>query len=232
MIRRSFWFVLLVLASSLAGAEDESPYTAEELASAKLASFHAGVFDSLSEYDEDPDAAAILVNCQVAYGFGNENRSRCFLADVTHRKRFISEVQRLADRAKIDWAEVAGNLERTTIYFRVLLTRKDDDSQISYFENWGHDAESYGYDYRAPQRLSFYPRTPVKNGCRGQNLIYVVPVGVDGKAKGDAKFEKVKGEITFECKEFIRQRLTEYIFVPGRHNGEAVEAQYVGLIRN
>ena len=232
MKERSGWFVLLALTSSLAGAEGESPYAAGELASAKLASFHASIFDSLSDYDEDPDAAAILVNCRVAYGISNDNRSRCYLAEPSHRKRFISEVERIANRAKIDWAEVAGNVERTTIHFRVLLTRDGDHSQINYFENWGHDADKYGYDYQAPQRLLLYPRGPVKYGCRGQNLIYVVNVGVDGKAAGDVNFEKVKGEITFECKEYIRQRVTEFVFIPGRHNGKIIEAHYVGLIQS
>ena len=232
MKNRLPWFLLLVLTASLAGAEDESTYTAEELVSAKLASFHQSIFDSLSEYNENPDAAAILVNCQLEYGSSNNNRTRCFLADPSHRKRFISEVQRLADRAKIDWAEVAGNLERTTIYFRVLLTREGDRAQISYFENWGHDAEKYGYDYQAPQRLLLYPRGPVNNGCRGQNLIYVVNVGVDGKATGEIGFEKVKGEISFECKEFIRERVAEYIFIPGRHNGNVAEIKYLELIQN
>lgn len=224
--------LIVAFAVSNAFAEDSQRFSSEVLAAAELASFDAGIFDGLSSYKSDPDAAAILVNCRVAYGISNNNRSRCYLAEPSHRKRFISEVERIADKAKIDWAEVAGNVERTTIYFRVLLTRDGDHSQINYFENWGHDADKYGYEYQAPQRLLLYPRGPVKNGCRGQNLIYVVNVGIDGKATGDVNFDKVKGEITFECKEYIRQRVTEFIFIPGRHNGKIIEAHYVGLIQS
>jgi hypothetical protein len=230
MRNRTLWFASLLLTCALASADEEAPYTAEQLASAKPASFHAGVFDSLNKYSQDKDATAILVNCWVAYGFSNDNVSRCFLANPQHRKRILADVERLANRAKIDWADIDGSPERTMIYFRVLLTRDGDQTQVHYFENWGYDNEKYGYDYRSPQRLSMYPRAQQRSRCSGQNLMYIVNVGVDGKAKGEVRFETVKGKISSECQEYMQERVGDYIFIPGQFNGEVVESQFVGLI--
>lgn len=221
----------LALAVNVAIADEEFSFSSEVLAEAELASFDAGIFDDLNDYEENPEAAAILVNCRVWSRVTiNNNFARCFLADPNHRKRFISEVERAADRAKINSAVVDGRLDRTEIYFRVLLTRDGEGSQIHYFENWGHDAERYGYDYRAPQRITPLQRTGEKPSCGGSRLISIVTVGVDGRAKDDVKFETVKGKPTEQCHAYIRNQLLASDFIPGRHNGEMVEALHVQMI--
>jgi hypothetical protein len=221
----------LALAVNVAIADEEFSFSSEVIAEAELASFDDGIFDSLSDYDGDPDAAAILVNCRVwSRATTLPSLARCFLADPSHRDRFISDVERIADRAKLNSAVVDGNLERTEIYFRVLLTRDAGGSQIHYFENWGHDAERYGYDYRAPQRLTPLERTGERASCGGSRIISLVTVGVDGRARDDIKFETVKGKPSDECYVYIRNLLLTSDFIPARHNGKAVEALHMQML--
>lgn len=222
---------LVIFASSATAADDEPRFTTEELKTAQLASFDDGLFEGISKYSGDPDAAAILANCRVLSRVSVDNNfARCYLADTNHRKRFITDVERVADRAKLNSAVVADKAEWSEIYFRVLLTRDAEGSAVHFYENWGHDAEKYGYAYRSPQRLTLRERTGDRLSCGGSAFITKVTIGTDGRPHDDVEFETVKGKPSEECFDYFRKQLLRGYFIPGRLNDEAIEARFIQMV--
>jgi len=218
---------LVALTAPVMAQDEEQRFSTEELQAAQLARFKESAFDSLSKYGGDKDAAAILVNCTASFQSINRNNVRCYLADANHSKRFITEVQRIGDKANFRQATVADSPERTTLYFRVLLTRDEGGANIHYFENWGHDAERYGYSYQAPQKLRSWKLTGEQPSCGSASFIALVTIGVDGNAHDDVEFETVKVAPSESCRAYVRNELLNSPYIPGRHNNEVIEARLV-----
>ena len=218
---------LVALTAQAVAQDEEQRFSTAELQAAQLARFKEDTFDSLSKYGGDQDAAAILVNCTASFHSINRNNVRCYLADANHSKRFITEVQRIGDKANFSQATVADNPERSTLYFRVLLTRDSSGANIHYFENWGHDAERYGYSYQAPQKLRSRKLTGEKPSCGSASFIATVTIGVDGVAHDDVEFETVRVAPSESCRAYARNELLNSPYIPGRLNNEVIEARLV-----
>lgn len=209
-------------------------YSTQDLIDAEPVRISAGIFDYLVDYSGDKDARAILVNCVafVSRLRARYTRAICSLADEGHRDRFRRDVERRTETARLTPAIVAGEPHSTYFNFRVLLTRDDDRTSIEYFQNWGYDADKYGYAYQAPQRLYLPKQKHVASAhfgtpCVGSLVKSVISIDVDGNPHDDVEFQVAKGEPPAECFEYIQEQLVRSQYLPARVDNERVAARYI-----
>ncbi len=243
-MERGHLFVGIIFASvvwSTAGADgseaeyskERSGFSTEQLVAGSLANFPSDAFDSLNDYRGDSEARAILANCYIAVTIyligGVGDRVWCSLANADHSRSFLRHLYRIFDRTSIRLAVVDEKYRGTWLYFRVLLTRDGEKSRVEYFANWGHDAESYGYDYQAPQRLRSWPPPMKKIPCGSSRIISLVTIGADSAVREDVELEVVSGGPSTECLNAIEEYLLESQFIPGRKGNRLIEARHVEL---
>ena len=196
----------------------------EDLAAAEPADFPPGVFERLAGYDRDPDAAGILANCRAFVDGRSVRQVSCFLANPEHRDNFARDIEKIAARSRIEPATVAGQEQAAWLYFRVFLSRSGGEQTVHYFPNWGHEADIYGHEYRAPQQVT----GDHDMVCRGARIISLVRVGTDGQPEGDVEFDIVAGEPKTDCLEALRRMLLLAQYVPARFHGRPVAARHMG----
>ncbi|MDX1480684.1 MAG: hypothetical protein R3315_03355 [Woeseiaceae bacterium] len=218
-------------------------FSAAELRNATHAGFDPRAFDGVADYRGDRDFPALLVNC-VAHapaGGTGPRRTRtpyaesiqCFRADPAQDSRFATEVERAATRGDIREAEVAGDIVSTEIYFRVMLDREGGRPQVRYMPNWGYDADSYGLDYAAPQRILGQERRANDQAftfnCGAARFMTIVTVGADGRPMGAVEFDPIEGDLTLDCEAAISALLGDATFLPAQSNGMPVAARHVEI---
>ena len=235
-----FWSTAGADGSEEEDSKERSSFSAEQLVAGSLANLPSDAFDSLKDYSGDPEARAILANCAAVMtpngtigGIARDGGGlRCFLADADHSRFFLRDLTRISYRSSFQLAVVDEKPRDAKLYFRVLLTRESEDSQVEYFANWGHDAEKYGYAYQAPQRLLGWPKRQKKIPCGSSRIISLVTIGADSSVRNDVELEVVSGNPSTECLNAIDEYLLGSLFVPGRKGEKLIEARHTELWGN
>ena len=142
--------------------------------------------------------------------------------------KFRKSIDAFMEIVEFTPAVVDGTAVPVEFYFRVFFGRLGDQFAAGVFPNWGDDAETYGLDYEAPQRIN--AREHIRN-CDPTAGIARVRVTPDGKATGDVKLMMSYGEIKSYslCENHYVDGVSNGVYIPALHEGKPVEATYVEL---
>jgi hypothetical protein len=180
----------------------------------------------LIEYPDVEGDSQFSVNCNVEVsntGFAVSNL--CIESDSID-ERFYDSIRSAMKTAKVTPAVVDGKPRRAILNYRVIFLKRNDETLVGVYPNWGNDIEKYGIDYEAPQKYGrafkhvwCYPYGSYKN-------VATMTIGADGVLKGEIEFLFDTGRNARPCESEIRRKHEEAKYIPGHHAGKPVEATY------
>lgn len=217
----------------------------------ELARYENGVFDDLPEKLTKRIEVGAVTRC-IRYGRNGHytalpiqvligptkkrSGSRCWPTTTDEGSRLSSVIVRRANAATPIGATLFGKEVNTALYFTVRLSEINGKRVVQYFPNWGIDADTYGNNYEAPQRVigSFSawrdidcPVFPV--------VLSTVPVDAAGVPQDGIilKPYDVINVVSFSprCQRILTDHLAQSKYIPAKLGGKPIPAHHVELWR-
>lgn len=214
--------MVLLVSGRLAHAEESTH---------ELARFVAGEhsLENLIRFPELEQNVDVTIFCSIQVWRSGELRyNNCFGVQADGKVRaFQDAVSDAARLAKATPATMSGKKVKVRMQYRVKFSGRANDASISVYPNWGVDSDRFGPSYEAPQRResNYYPEM-----CARRARV-AITVDETGQAASDLSFEAMGG--TFgpggQCERGIERFYDWAEFIPGRHQGQAIESTFVEI---
>lgn len=220
-ISRSCALIPMILASNVLADE----------VGLKLAKFSEGegALQNLIEFPNVEGDVSVAVYCVAdIMGTGRVFRIDCFESESVDHK-YIRAIEKTARDARATPAVVDGQEYITNLYFRTVFMRQGGEQYIGVFPNWGHDVDSYGLEYHAPQRYSnaVTPRNCVLTAGTFR-AFSTLRIGVDGSPVGDVSFDRSDKDMKDQdCRASLSSLLKVSEYIPGENEGNPIETTIV-----
>jgi hypothetical protein len=162
---------------------------------------------------------------------GIANNTFCLEHD-RELESLLATLHDAVNKSRMIPAMVDGKAEEVRILFRVLFVRRGNNASVHVYENWGHDVETLGFDYRAPQVRS-RKGTSYKCFRHDRPLVAQATIRISetGRPSGQASVEFAEGSAEDAgCEQQLKEELAASAFIPAEANGKPVEATFTTVI--
>jgi hypothetical protein len=235
----------------LVAATTQIGFAATETHPQSLARFVTGEqsLEELIVFPDVPGDFIVHVYCRaIVSSQGQMERNFCFRSEQVEQV-FRDAIDAAAKSAEVIPAELSGESQRVSLWYRVVFAKKDSKSIVRVYPNWGRDFDKYGHDYEAPQRIThgIYPSACRLSSIHGISslesrrlrnsklflfFIASLTIDVDGKPTGEVVIESFGNFDPPLCRSRYERRLKSGKYIPGHQNGQPVEATYVVAVGN
>jgi len=205
--------------------------------------------EELIVFPDVPGDIIVQVSCVAnVSSLGEVERNFCFRSEHVEQV-FRDAIDAAAKSAEVIPAEVSGESQWPSLWYRVVFAKKDSESVVRVYPNWGRDFDKYGHEYEAPQLITHWtyppecrvPRIYGTNALESRRLrnsklfvffIASLTIDVDGKPTGEVEIESFGNFDLPLCRSGYERRLKNAKYIPGHQNGQTVEATYLVAVGN